>query len=126
MNVQDKEMSFRTAGSDDGFKAATSEVFSEVGDPSFKIDIVVNEGAKVAVFHNKPFRKDLSWLEFDLDESRLEFVMEDGDLRNFGTPIPKHFAKEMQNAHQVLMVLMDEDAGEPVAGGYFPLIIHRK
>ncbi|NCC22458.1 MAG: hypothetical protein EOM26_08345 [Alphaproteobacteria bacterium] len=98
----------------------------ETSDPGFKIDLVVNEGAKVAVFHTKPFRKKLSWLEFDLDQSRLDFVMGDGDVRNFGTPIPRHFAREMQNAHQVLMVLMDEDAGEPVASGYFPLILHKK
>jgi hypothetical protein len=109
-----------------GFGNAAADLYTEVGDPGFKVDLVVNEGAKVAVFHNRPFRKNLSWLEFDMNESRLEFVMDDGGTRNFGTSIPGHFTKEMQNAHQVLMVLMDEDAGEPVASGFFPLIVHRK
>lgn len=116
----------RATGSDDGTKSMSSNVYSEVDDQEFKIDLVVNEGAKVAVFHNKPFRKDLSWLEFDLDDSRLDFVMDDGDIRNFGVSVPRNFSREMQNAHQVLMVLMDEKAGEPLNGGYFPLIIHRK
>jgi len=98
---------------------------SEVGDPDFKVDLVVNEGAKVAVFHNKPFNKSLSWLEFNLDTRHLDFIMDDGDIRNFGTEVPEDFAKDMQNAHMVLMVLMDEEKKEPDSGQYFPLIIHR-
>ena len=109
-----------------GFDNAAADRYSEVGDYGFKVDLVVNEGARVAVFHNKPFRKNLSWLEFDMNELKLEFVMDDGGTRHFGTSIPERFIQEMQNAHQVLMVLMDEAAGEPVASGFFPLIVHRK
>lgn len=98
---------------------------SEVTDPDFKVDLVVNEGAKVAVFHNKPFKQPLSWLEFNLDTRDLDFVMDDGDVRNFGTKVPEDFAKDMQNAYMVLMVLMDEKTKEPDSGQYFPLIIHR-
>ncbi len=99
--------------------------YSEVGDPDFKVDLVVNEGAKVAVFHNKPFKSDLSWLEFNLKTRHLDFVMDDGDIRNFGTQVPPEFARDMQNAYQVLMVLMDEKEKEPDSGQYFPLIIHQ-
>ncbi|PJB69971.1 MAG: hypothetical protein CO093_09120 [Alphaproteobacteria bacterium CG_4_9_14_3_um_filter_47_13] len=99
--------------------------YNEVGDPDFKVDLVVNEGAKVAVFHNKPFQSDLSWLEFNLDTRSLDFIMDDGDVRNFGTTVPEEFAKDMQNAHVVLMVLMNEKTKDPDSGQYFPLIIHR-
>lgn len=100
-------------------------VASEVDDKGFKVELVVNEGAKVAVFHNKPFRKKLSWLEFDLDSRDLSFVMNDGDMRNFGVKVPEDFARDMQNAYQVLMVHKDEKTGEPLSGDYFPIIIHR-
>src|SRR5690606_16966804 len=99
--------------------------YSEVGDPNFKVDLVVNEGAKVAVFHNKPFQRPLSWLEFNLGTRDLDFIMDDGDIRNFGTKVPEPFARDMQNAYQVLMVLMDEETGEPDSSQWFPLIIHR-
>ena len=33
--------------------------------------------------------------------------------------------ERMQNAFQVLMVLMDDKTGEPEEGNYYPLIIHR-
>lgn len=98
---------------------------AEINDPDFKVDLVINDTAEVYVFHNKPFRKKLSWLEFDLGTNNLDFVMNDGDVRNFGAKVPGHLARHMQNAYQVMMVLMDEKSGQPVSGDYFPLIIHR-
>jgi len=94
-------------------------------DAEFEAELVVNEGANVAVFHKTPFEQDLSWLEFDLDTKRLTFVLADGDVRNFGILIPDDFSRDMQNAHQVLMVHKDEKTDEPLSGQYFPLIIHR-
>lgn len=94
-------------------------------DLDFKAELRVNEGANVAVLHSEPFKKELSWLEFDLDTKRLTFVMDDGDMRDFGIMIPDQYARDMQNAHQVLMVQTDEKTDEPMSGQYFPLIIHR-
>lgn len=98
---------------------------NEVSDPDFKVDLVINDTAEVYVFHNKPFRKPVSWLEFDLDTNNLDFVLAEGDIRNFGAKVPHHLSKHMQNAYQVMMVQMDEKTGEALSGDYFPLIIHR-
>ena len=94
-------------------------------DEKVKVELVVNDRAEAMIFHNKPFRKTLSWLEYDLDHKKLDFVMDDGDIRNFGIPVHPDLAKYMDNAFQVLMVLMDEKTGEPKEGDYYPLIIHR-
>lgn len=93
-------------------------------DAALKVELAINDRAEAVVFHNKPFKKELSWLEFDLDNNRLDFIMNDGDIRNFGIPVDPRLAKHMQNAYQVLMVLMDEQQGQPVEGQYYPLIIH--
>jgi hypothetical protein len=98
---------------------------SEIDDPGFKLNLAVNEQARVVIFHNKPFRTRMSWLEFDLNKNRLDFVMNDGSIRNFGIPVAPDLAKYMQNAFQVLVVLIDEKTGEPEGGSYFPVIIHR-
>src|SRR5688500_15135472 len=95
---------------------------TEINDPDFKVDLVINDTAESYVFHHKPFRKQLSWLEFDLGTHNLDFVMNDGDVRNFGAKVPDHLARHMQHAYQVMMVLMDEKSGQPVSGDYFPLI----
>lgn len=94
-------------------------------DGAVAAQLVVNDRAEAMVFHNKPFNTDLSWLEFDLDTRNLNFVMNDGDIRNFGIPVHPDLAKYMDNAFQVLVVLMDKDTGEPMEGEYYPLIIHR-
>ncbi len=98
----------------------------EEGDSNLRIDVTVKEDGKCAVFHNKPFKKDLSWLEFDLDSSRLDFVLDGGEARNFGVPVKQELRKHMHNTHQILMILMDDDMGDPKEGLYIPLILHRK
>ena len=104
----------------------TSENAVNTGsDGALKVELVVNNKAEAIIFHNKPFKKTPSWLEYDLDDSRLDFIMNDGDIRDFGIPVDPDLSKYMQNAFQVLMVLRDEDTGEPEEGIYFPLIIHR-
>lgn len=94
-------------------------------DGKVKVELVVNDRAEAIIFHNKPFSKALSWLEYDMDRKKLDFVMDDGDIRNFGIPVHPELAKYMDNAFQVLMVLTDEKTGDAVEGDYFPLIIHR-
>ena len=94
-------------------------------DLNMQVEFAINDYAEAIVFHDKPFTKSLSWLEYDLDSHRLDFVMEDGEIRNFGIPINPSLAKYMQNAFQVLLVLMDQVSGEPVEGDYYPLVIHR-
>lgn len=90
-----------------------------------KVELVINDRAEAFIFHNKPFKRQVSWIEYDLDSNKLDFVMNDGDARNFGLLVKKDMSKYLQNAYQILVVLTDEKSGEPVEGEYFPLIIHR-
>lgn len=89
------------------------------------IEVAVNESGKVVVFHNRPFKDDIAWFEFDLGTCKLDFVLDDGDIRDAGLPLGQDVAKYMQNSHQILMVLLDTDTGEAKEGNYIPLIIHR-
>lgn len=98
---------------------------TEVEDPGFKVNLAVNNEARVLIFINKPFRKRMSWLEFDLNHNRLDFVMNNGDVRNFGIAVEPELVKYMKNSHQVMMILVNEENGEPEEGRYYPLIIHR-
>lgn len=98
---------------------------TEVQDPGFKIDLVINDVAEVYMFFNRPFPADISWLEFDMNAGNLDIVMEGGDRRNFGAKVPEKFARHIQNAFQVMMVQVDEETGKPIAGDYFPLFIHK-
>ncbi|MFN3700160.1 MAG: hypothetical protein ACK4VI_01400 [Alphaproteobacteria bacterium] len=97
----------------------------EGSDPLY-VEVGVKQDGKVAVFHNKPFKRDLSWIEYDIGRNRIDFVMDDGDIRDVGVPVNKDVAKYMHNTHQVLMVLLDDETGEAKEGYYIPLIIHHE
>lgn len=90
-----------------------------------QIDVAVRNDGKCAVFYNKPFKSDISWLEFDLETCMLDFVLDGGIVRDAGLPVTRTMSKNMQNTHQMLMVLVDDETGEPKEGQYIPLIIHR-
>lgn len=90
-----------------------------------EIEVAIKEDGKVVVFHNRPFKNKVAWFEFDLGTNKLDFVLDDGDVRDVGVPLHQAVAKHMQNSHQILMVYLDDKTGEAKEGGYVPLIIHR-
>ncbi|MGH1378128.1 MAG: hypothetical protein ACRBB3_04835 [Alphaproteobacteria bacterium] len=90
------------------------------------IEVAVKEDGRCAVFYNRPFRNELAWLEFDLNTFKLDFVLDCGEMRNAGVDLTREMSKYMQNTHQMLMVLLDDDTGGAKEGTYVPLIIHGK
>ena len=94
-------------------------------DNRLDIEVAVKEDYRIVVFHSHPFKNPISWFEFDLGTNKLDFVLDDGDVRDIGLPLSKAVAKHMQNSHQILTVLMNPESGEAVEGNYIPLIIHR-
>lgn len=124
INNEDGMMSEATSGS----PAKTNtiiDLFYGTGEGNdLQIDVAIKEDGRCAVFYNKPLKDDLSWFEYDLDHSKLSFVTHDGESRDIGIPIKKEMSKNMQNSHQILMVLMDDQTGSPKEGTYVPLILH--
>jgi hypothetical protein len=90
-----------------------------------EIEVAIKEDGKVVVFHNRTFKKEIAWFEFDLETNKLDFVLDDGDIRDVGVSLHDAVAKHMQNSHQILTVFLDNDSGDAVEGNYIPLIIHR-
>lgn len=89
------------------------------------LEVAIKEDGHVIIFHSHPFKKSLSWMEFDLETNKLDFILDDGDVRDVGMPLSAGVSKHMQNSSQILMVLMDPKTGEATQGNYIPLIIHR-
>ncbi len=89
------------------------------------IEVAVKHDGRIAIFHTLPFKKAISWFEFDMNDNRLDFIFEDGDIRDIGLPLKQDVAKHMQNSHQILTVLINPKTREEVVGPYVPLILHR-
>jgi hypothetical protein len=90
------------------------------------IEVSVSDEGRVIVFHDKPFKTDISWYEYDLNKSKLDFILDGGEIRDAGMPLAPQISKHMQNTHQILTVLLDDKTGEAKEGAYIPLIIHQK
>ena len=101
-------------------------VYHTEGESDFRLEISVMKDGKVCVFHSKPFKNDISWLEYDVNENRLDFILDDGEVRNLGFPVKPTIAANMQNSHQILLILLDDETGEAKEGFYIPLIIHQE
>ncbi len=96
----------------------------EEGNP-LHLEVAVDDGGRVIVFHDKPFRSDIKIFEYDLNTNTLDFIMDDDEKRDLGFALKPEIAKYMQNAHQILTILLNDGTGEGVAGKYIPIIIHR-
>lgn len=90
-----------------------------------QIDISLREDGKVVVFYNHPFRVNVEWFEFDITTRHLNFVFEEDQKQELGLPIRENIAKNMQNTHQILTILLDNDTGQAKEARYAPLIIHQ-
>ncbi len=103
----------------------TDFVYGVDEDHHLDIEVAVNEIGKVVLFHNRVFKNDIAWFEFDLETCKLVFVLDDGKTRDAGLPLSKNVAKYMQNSHQILMVLLDNENGVTKEQNYVPLMIHK-
>lgn len=94
--------------------------------PDFDMELyyAMDTNCTVYVYHNRPFQKELSWLEYNLDTDSLDFIMDDGDIRNFGIAVDKSYGAYLQNNHCVAVILQNAE-GQPVSGESVPLIVHR-
>ena len=118
-NLSDKDAEVQPVKDLSGFVLGVDE------NNSLDIEVAVNETGKVVLFHNRVFKSEISWFEFDLGTNKLTFVLDDGEIRDAGFYATPTMAKYMQNSHQILMILLDDETGEASEGAYVPLIIHR-
>ncbi len=100
-------------------------VYGVTDENPLKVEVAINEDGRVILFHNKVFKNDLSWLEFDLGTNKLDFVLDSGQTRDFGMPLHRSVSKHMHNTHQVLAILLDDQTGDAKEGHYIPLILHQ-
>ncbi|MCD8497069.1 MAG: hypothetical protein LRZ85_02675, partial [Alphaproteobacteria bacterium] len=68
-------------------------VYDPKGTGDLDIEVAIREDGKVAIFHDKPFKRELSWIEYDMQAGQLHFIMENGDLRIMGLSVRPELKK---------------------------------
>lgn len=91
-------------------------------DKLMEVDLYIHDAGDINIFHNQRFQNTLSWIEYDINNGRIDFIMEDGDLRNFGIPVDPKAGPYLQNTHLISVVLMN--GATPIEEQFVPLITH--
>jgi len=99
---------------------------TDLGDDNrLDIELSIRQSGRIIFFHSHPFKERIGWFEFHLKTSALNLVLDGGESRDIGLPLPDNIAGHMHNAHQILAVQMDPKTGDANKGEYIPLIIHQ-
>jgi hypothetical protein len=91
-------------------------------DMDMDVEISVYDPENIFIFHDKPFRDELSWVEYDVASGRIDFIMNDGDLRNFGILIKDDVGQYLRDIHTICVALVDED--DVLSDVELPLVTH--
>lgn len=101
-----------------------SGVQAKYDDMDMALNLWVSDNADICVFHDKPFTRTLSWVEYDQKTNRVDFILEDGDIRNFGIPVDPRLRAYFHNAYVISIIQMNPTTKKVENGMDIPLIIH--
>jgi hypothetical protein len=75
-----------------------------------------------AMTHNQEFPHPLKRIELNRLTKALFFLPIAGPVLQFGIAIDEHLLRYLEGSERVLVVLMNEETGEPISGDYFPIL----
>ena len=91
-------------------------------DLDMEVDLFVDTDTLVYIFHDVPFQKEVSWLEYDVETQKLDFIMDDGDIRNFGTTVSIDIKPFIEKSDAICIA--QRDGLEIINHSAVPLIRH--
>lgn len=91
-------------------------------DMDMEVYYTIHDDGDFFIIHDRPFHQELSWVEYDIKTSTIDFIMDDGQMRNFGLPVHPQFGAKLQNTQLIAVVLMRD--GKAISGEDYPLIMH--
>ena len=78
---------------------------------------------QIYILHDTPFLKKLSWVEYNPSNAKIAFVMEDGEIRDFGIPVDRKFKAFLDQQKMIAVALIEN--GKFVSGFNYPLIKYK-
>ena len=100
----------------------TSEYQHNLPD-SMEIYFTIHDDGTPFIIHDTKFIGGLSWLEYDLQTGRMDYINESGDIHNFGLTVDSEFGQIIQNKQSIAAVYMVD--GQAIEANEIPLIQHR-
>jgi len=73
-------------------------------DYDMEVALIHDHNDLLYIIHDKPFSNILSWVEYDTQTGMLNFIMDDGNLQDFGIPISDQYKNN-------LSVMLEQERG---------------
>lgn len=84
--------------------------------------LILDNPTDAYIFHELPFKPSLQWIEYDVVNGRIDFILEEGELRNYGFNVTEPVGKYLRNINEICVAQKD---GVIVLNEQFvPLVIH--
>jgi len=99
-----------------------AKVESDALDQDVEVYMVLGEDNYVYILHDAPFAKTISWIEYDEMIQKIDFIMEDGDLRNFKVSVDPRFSPYLKTMDSIAVAEVSN--GEFRDGNEVPLVRH--
>jgi|GEM_PF-5514870 len=92
-------------------------------DNTSKIDLIIGQDDVFYVLSDTFFDSRVEWLEYYAESRRLEFILEEGEIRNFSIPVEEGLATRLE--HQTAAILLKGTMDKIEEHGGYTLIVHR-
>ena len=87
------------------------------------MDLAIGQSGSFYVFSDKFFDKPVGWLEYDAARRSLDFIMEDGEVRNYGQEVDAEMAIHLERQSHAMLIRGTKEDVQSYAG--YTLIVHR-
>mgnify|MGYP003395678316 CR=1 FL=1 len=74
-----------------------------------KVSLVVTEDSGVCIFHDKPFKPWLEWVEYDVDTGMVTCILKEGKLKNVGIKIHPDMHDYLKDADTVYALYIPDE-----------------
>lgn len=81
---------------------------------SMKIAALTSEEGDILFIHSEPLASEIQWIEFDPSQNSFAFIHEDGLPQELGLELDEQTKKNVLNAMEVTLVLVNEK-NEPIS-----------
>jgi len=92
-------------------------------DYDMEVALIHDHNDLLYIIHDKPFSNILSWVEYDTQTGMLNFIMDDGNLQDFGIPISDQYKNNLSVMPEIAIAYLHR--GEFQSGFEYPLIVHK-
>jgi len=71
------------------------------------VELIVSETGNAVLYHKGPLPDSYIWAQYDQDTQIMQFISDDGQIKELGMPIHKPFREPLMKTREIFLVEVD-------------------